>query len=191
MERTMIKLNLPYFQWLCSLVDGNNRPDKSYSRLLKILSVKEFYWSVANDDNRIEDAKKLQEIFQSSDGDYVYMDTYVYRDSSDISCSVLEMLIALAHRMEDILSDSEFGDRTDKWFWELVFNLGLERFSDDAVFDSRAESRIDEILDIMIDRRYNRNGNGSLFPLRRGIRDSRKVEIWYQLMAYLEENERH
>jgi hypothetical protein len=37
-------------------------------------------------------------------------------------------------------------------------------------------------------RLYTTSGYGGLFPLEEPKEDQRKVEIWYQMMAYLGEN---
>lgn len=70
------------------------------------------------------------------------------------------------------------------WFWKILENAGLEKYTDEQ-FD---EWKVYQILDDIVDRRYNRNGFGGLFPLRKPKKDQRKVELWYQMCAYLVEN---
>ena len=41
---------------------------------------------------------------------------------------------------------------------------------------------------MITDRTYSENGKGGLFPLRKYSEDQRKVPIWYQFNAWLEEN---
>lgn len=46
-------------------------------------------------------------------------------------CSVLEVMIALALRMEEeTMASSEFGDRTNQWFWYMIVSLGLSGMTD-------------------------------------------------------------
>ena len=72
----------------------------------------------------------------------------------------------------------------DIWFWHLIETLDLEQFND-RKYDDHAQEEIAEILDRVIWRTYAPNGDGGLFPLRNPTKDQRKVELWYQLNAYL------
>ena len=46
---------------------------------------------------------------------------------------------------------------------------------------------VDDVLETVIWRNYQANGHGGLFPLKNAKRDQTKVEIWYQLAAYLQQ----
>lgn len=171
-----------YFLWLCNLVNiGRTTRDQNRRDLAWSLHQKEFYWSVPNDDNRAEDGKKLRENFA---------DAVLTEDCRclDGPCSVLEMLIGLSQRIEYILREPSAGNRVSRWFWELVNNLELLAFTDDDL-DSRRQARINDIiLDNLLERRYSQSGKNGLFPLVTNYGDQRKIEIWYQLMHYLDEN---
>ena len=106
----------------------------------------------------------------------------------DTPCSVLEMLIALAQRIEYILADPVFDDRTQQWFWGMIENLGLEPFANNDFYAVEKKYHNNIILDRLLERRYLRTGTGGLFPLRTVHEDQTKIEIWYQMMAYLDEN---
>lgn len=96
---------------------------------------------------------------------------------------MLEVLIGLARRMDAILSDA--GDeQVSRWFWEMFDNLGLGNFPDDN-YDADAVS---DLIEGWLDRRYNRNGKPGLYPLKHAEVDQRKVEIWAQMSAYINEN---
>lgn len=94
----------------------------------------------------------------------------------DLGCSMLEMLIGLSRR----LSFEAEGESRD-WFWTLINNLALR--SDDK--NPILVEVVDATLERVIWRTYNPDGSGGLFPLRRAHKNQRKVEIWYQLSAYL------
>jgi len=96
-----------------------------------------------------------------------------------IGCSIMEMLVALA-RKASFESDLE----ASKWFWILIENAGLREFND-ATYSPDNAAEVDEILDRIIYRTYEPNGTGGLFPLARSEEDQRKVELWYQLAAYI------
>ena len=80
-------------------------------------------------------------------------------------------------------------DNTAVLFWEMIDNLGLIGYDDASYADVRNRIRVSDILNNLIRRRYHRNGRGGLFPLKRPSCDQRKVEIWYQMNAYLMEKD--
>lgn len=169
-----------YFKWLIDTV-GANQEDKSYWLLMKDLHHKQFYWSVPNDDNRVYDAKLLRDYFCFKNNvkyDPQYWPTTV---------SMLELIVGLADRCENIMADQPDSITVTEWFWVLLGNLGLEKFTDEAYYDLNGPWKIDEILNRVIDRTYHRNGKGGLFPLENSKKDQRKVELWYQMGAYLGE----
>lgn len=172
-----------YFLWLCSLLKINIRTDKDKIEFFWELHQKRFYWSVPNDDNREEDGKKLREVFVEDeiDGNEILEDL-------DGPCSVFEMLVALAGRMDYILTDSDKGDRTDKWFNEMINNLGLEWYSSNNPHNEERLRNNNTRLDNMLSRNYTFHGRGGLFPLRYTKKDQRRVEIWYQMQEWLQEN---
>ena len=170
-----------YFQWLCETVgdcDG-----RQYSILLRDLHKKKFEIVVQRDENRVLDGIRLRE-------DYIYENDWMnptYLDSD--SCSVLELLIAMAQRMNFELSDPyDSTDRTALYFWELIENLNLKAFDDESYDDLDGYYVVGCLLDDFIERRYRFSGKGGIFPLRHAHRDQRKTELWYQMQSYLEEN---
>lgn len=171
-----IRLRNNYFDWLCELIGGKGR----HSLLLHKLFTTEFYWTVDRDEDRVDDAKDLRATYLNA----VKMD-----DSTGLNyVSVLEVLITLSIACEDrLMNDREYGDRTGEWFWMMITNLGLQVYSDD-VWTLDSENEVAHILDIWMSRKYSYNGIGSAFPLQNCIKDMRKVDLWYQLQAFLLEN---
>ena len=108
------------------------------------------------------------------------------------------------------MDNPDDGDRTGKWFFEMIDSLGLTGM-DDRQFD---QETVFDILQRFMHREYDASGQGGLFTLRapssegaakprlgaeiakgdseagRSKIDMREIEIWYQMMAYLEENEK-
>lgn len=166
-----------YFLWLCEMVDADG-PDQQYLGLMRHLYDTDFSEEsaklVGNDDNRIEDGIQLREKFEEES---LYLD---YRCLSG-PCSVLEMMVALAYRMSDTMGD----DQPELWFWEMMENLGLSEMCDKEYYLVSGPEIVDEILAIFLRRKYGKDGFGGLFPLERPEKDQRKVEIWYQMSAYL------
>lgn len=167
-------LKKQYFEWMCALIcDKRCIGHASYNMLLKYLNKKKFTYILPLDENRLLDGLDLR--FRFADENSYYIDG---------DCSVLEMMVALSLRCEEhIMSDDEIGNRTGRWFWEMIDNLGLESMYDDN-FD---KVYADKIIYRFINREYEPNGDGGLFTVHNRNVDLRKVEIWYQLMWYLDE----
>lgn len=174
-----------YFSWLYARIAD---PKRSYKVLCSELHKKTFRWSVHNDDNRCEDGLDLRDdFFTEHHLDESHLEiAYWLREG----CTVFEVLVALAKRMNDITYNLDTqADQTAKWFHELIRNLGLWEYDDRWEFTPISEAKVDEILESWMDRTYDFYGKGSLFPLkRRPKQDMTTVEIWYQLMLYLDEN---
>lgn len=170
-----------YYKWLCHLIRVNQN-GKSYWLLAKALHSKVFVWSIPNDDNRAFEGKNLRERF-CEENEY----TYVY-DYFNSPASMLEVIIALAYRCESIMEDQNGNIPMVDWFWMLMSNVKLDKFTDVGYYDLYLGGDIDHILDKIINRTYHRNGQGGLFPLRHHKKDQRKVELWYQMSNYLVEN---
>lgn len=169
-----------YFEWLCDLVGVDVFDDFSYSKLLDILWKTPFIWSVPNDDNRVADGFNLRNIY------FKYDDFILSKPDGNVS--VLEVMIGLAIRMDDLLiqpgEDSQIGSR----FFELIDNLGLTPYSNNTYDPVSDDSEIQRILSVFLERRYDKNGRGGIFPLINAEYDQRKTELWYQLNSYVLQN---
>jgi hypothetical protein len=163
-----------YLTWLYQQVAPVRfrNPTRTFWSLLRLLYVKEFIWFVPNDDNRVADGKALRYEFVQDEGF-----EHVNEEWLNMGCSVLEMLIALSRRLA-----FEDGGEPRGWFWHLLRNLGLNEYNDANPPNPR---EVNNILDVLIWRQYDRDGNGGLFPLRNANEDQKYVEIWYQMSAYL------
>lgn len=179
-----------YFKYLYKIV----RPlPRTYYKLCQELHNKKFRWFIRNDDNRCEDGLRLRELYieeQNLDEDHLEVQGFAKGD-----CTLFEVMVALAQRMDYELSGLiQPGNRTNKYFFEMLKNLKLDEFTDSKLIlgdgiDPISECQIEEILENLLDRTYGYDGEGSLFPLKfRGPQDMAKVEIWYQMMLYINEN---
>jgi hypothetical protein len=144
---------------------------------MKTLYDKEFYSFIPNDDNRGADGKTLRVQYAN-----------VYGKSSDKEgpCTMLEFFIGLSNRCNAVISEDD-GYSYEKWFWEIMKNIGLDQFTDENFVDKGGTIAINNILDIVLERKYTMKGKGGLFPLKKTSNDQRKIEIWYQMMEYLNE----
>jgi hypothetical protein len=163
-----------YFTWLygqVSSVEARSR-SRTYWKLFRILFSAEFVWLVANDNNRVEDGKDLRYEFLEAEGIEPEDPRWLH-----LGCSFLEMLIALSRRCAFL------DDRDPKvWFWELLENIDLDIYNDRVGPDNL---KVEAILEQVIFRTYCPDGRGGLFPLNDPHDDQRRVELWYQMNAYV------
>lgn len=175
-----IKIINDYFEWLLDIVCGKRYSDQiSFRKLLMRLHETEFRFTIPMDRNRAEDGANLR---------YRFAREYGFDDIPSClngSCSVLEMMVALAMKCEEWMDDALIGNRTGQWFWQMVTNLGLG-----SMMDSRYDRNIvDQAIARFLDRKYEADGRGGLFRIsekNRHYKDLRDVEIWYQLCWYLD-----
>lgn len=161
-----------YFEWLLDVINYDANASETHNKLLWQMYGTPFYYSNSTDENRIFDGLKLRETY-----DEYYADSH-----SNIPCSVLEVLIALAKRCEeDIMEDPDSEDKTPQWFWIMIQNLGLLSI-DDAHYD---EMRVQKILTKFMNREYGPDGRGSIFYSDNKDRDFRSADLWYQMSWYL------
>lgn len=178
------KLENEYFDWMYHLVGNDNkvRNKISYRKLLSFLNSVIFVPMMDMDDNRRVDGIDFRYRFAYAEG---YPDDYIDKYLNDRDCSVLEMMIALAFKVEEeITEDYIYGDRTGQWFWSMIISLGLNRMTDD-IFDLQY---CETVIDRFMARQYDYDGKGGLFTIQHPYRDMREVDIWCQFMWYLDEN---
>lgn len=166
-----------YYEWLLEQIDFYEQP--IYWKACDTLFQRPYYSTFPMDENRAHDGARLRSVFCEETGSVLGYGDF------DCECTVLEMMIGLAHRIEfDNMHDPDLGDRTHEWFWAMFNNLGLDAY-DDYMFD---EADVNNIVDIFLERRYDRHGNGSLFTITNPNLDARKLQIWYQAQHWLQEN---
>lgn len=176
------EVNREYFKWLCHLVyDARYLKKTSYQKLLTRLHEIDFEYILPMDGNRAEDGTDLRYRFAYEKE----LDSrMIARYLDDRPCSVLEMMIALSVRCEQhIMEDTEIGDRTGQWFWNMIVSLGLGGMSDED-YD---ENYVNMIVQRFLKRQYKRDGEGGLFTIKSTRRDLRTIDIWYQMHQYLED----
>lgn len=169
-----------YFEWLCER-DAVKFSGVKNDLLLAVLHTTAFdiplhsSKAVRLDTNRMADAIDLRTQYLNGEHREDLDGFKVFPSSLP---SVLEILVSLSSRMAYQLPD-EFDE---SWcFTTLVGNL----------FKGVDTNEVKEIYDRLVmfkTRTYGPDGFGGLFPLKNPTKDQRKVEIWYQMMAYILEN---
>jgi len=162
-----------YFRWLASQVREQRNAGRTYWDLLRLMHQKEFVWLVPNDVNRIVDGTDLRLEFLEETRQRQQ------RTKEDFGpCSVLEVMIGISRRLA-----FGAGGEAEVWAWQLLDNLRLKNASDPL---TRGQvNRINKILETLIWRTYDEDGTGGFFPLNNPPEDQTKVEIWYQMAAYI------
>lgn len=162
-----------YFGWLCLRIYDDQHADE-YSSLLAQLHSIPFRYLLERDANRESDGCYLRYRFES--------EKFIpeAREALVGPASLLEVLVALALRGEEtIMRDFDIGDRTPLWFWTMLESMHLTSQTN----DNYDPEYVAERCDILMDRRYEPNGDGGLFILDTNA-DMRNVEFWYQLNWY-------
>lgn len=156
-----------YIRWVMKDKLGmSDKEIKDYTPLIMDLSDIEFVWNHPMDENRAIDGLELRSDFEYETGEYLDKNSGLMP-----KCSVFEMLAALSIRCEDqLMYNSSLGNRTSKWFFEMLDNLNLDK-------NSKVNDKIAE--DIV---------SGDAFPLKNSRIDQKNEQIWKQLSAYLNEN---
>lgn len=171
-----------YFKWLVNMVDDVEK--SKYLYIYKLLFDKEFNVIVPMDENRSKDGTNLRIKFIEHLGGN--------RPQGEIvptgPCRILEMLAAFSKSIEAQVRDAKKGDREKEWIKIMIENLGLSKYEDKVFYKLAEFDKINKIIDDFNDRNYDKSGFGGLFPLNDPKEDQRKVELWYQFLAWYGEN---
>lgn len=166
-----------YFNWIYDIVCGERFAKSiSYRKLLSYLHSIEFTYSIQMDSNRADDGVDLRNRYRyetKNELPHGYL-----RDNP----SVLEVIVALAINCEERIMDNPIiGNRTGQWFWRMINNLGLGGMTDSRFDEEYAENAIYRFLE----RDYEPDGHGGLFVIRDCNHDLRDVDIWTQMMWFI------
>lgn len=157
-----------YFDWLKDQVEYFDGP--KHDDLLAILHSIEYVPVIDRDIDRMIDGINLRNKYFGECGDRSQV--------IDSPCSFLEFLIGLAQRMNYIYAKID-EDRTADCFWSILQNAGI------YIDQEYSEEYILEVVDRIINRTYNVDGGGGLFPINEPRTNQRNVAVWYQMNQYL------
>lgn len=162
-----------YFKWLLNKVNADD-----VILVCRYLHMRDFYWTVPFDSNREYAGKNLRVDWECRDE---YFKDYSKIDAGPASC--FEVLIGISIAMEnqlwDPIDNPEYNAST--FFHEMISNLGLDDIRDHY-------NIMAAIVDKWLDRAYEPNGKGGIFPLDNPFGDQREIEIWDQMNQYINEN---
>lgn len=171
-----------YFNWMCEHIDHDERYNgMSYTDLFRNLYNTDFVYILDMDQNRADDGVDLRYRFGYEMG---YPKEVIENKLDNKPCSVLEMMLALSIRCEEDYMDSvEDEGEASKCFWHMMHSLGLI----DMTNRNYNTQRVKTVIRKFLNRKYARNGKGGLFTVNNPRTSMRDVEIWYQMMWYLDE----
>lgn len=162
-------MSTEYFDWLIGRIGGPEKDGVTYEKLLWQLYKTPFTYILEMDKNRTDDGLALRTQYG-----------YDIPDAPP-KCSVLEMMIGVAIRCEDVMYDNgRFS--AGFWFWRMIENLELG-FMDDANYEPYY---VEHVTNRLISRDYEPDGRGGLFYISEPPDDMRNVQIWYQMNWYLD-----
>jgi hypothetical protein len=171
-------IDYDYFEWLVAQIEIANT--KTYDELFERMHNTEFVWMVPNDDNRVQDGLDLRTEFLNENHKKYATKILVVDIVFKKGVSMLEVVVSLSRRVAFTA-----GGAPRNWAWNLIDNAQLRKMFD-PLTDQKRE-KIEEILEALIWRTYKYDGQGGFFPLNYPKEDQTKVEIWYQMNAYVNE----
>lgn len=156
-----------YLGWLVSFVESDYFSLDHYSYLASQLLSTKFTWFKTDtndlymDENRAGDGLHLRsEYCDSFNVDYDELSTAI-RMGQD--CSILEMMVAFARRIDDeVMWDNKYGNRSYVWFWYMLYGLKLDNCCDGPKYSQLGVTRK---LNKFLRREYGIDGYGGIFYL--------------------------
>lgn len=156
-----------YLDWLIEISNDHVHTPPNYSELLELLHSYEF--DVSNDSldsSRAGDGLRLRLMYDPMCTLY-----------SDAPCTFLELFLGLAIRIDsELLHIGAKGDRTSKWFWLMLENLGVIGCTNGNV----DEDYVIGLLKNFINRSYDIDGTGGNIFVVNSEYDLRSLNLWQQ-----------
>lgn len=153
-----------YYMFLLSLLEGLND-----SQLYRYLLEVDYIWTIPLDKNRAQDGIDLRCWWANSIKLTKEQYEVIFNSKA---CSMLEMLLAFAIRIENDFMATAEGNNTSKWFYQMLISLGM---SDDITNFDRG--RVDHALLMFF------NHQISLFQVPNV--DISKMELWNQMNYWI------
>lgn len=174
-----------WVKWLLLQVDY----EKRYAYGLHIHQVMDALSNISFEPMIQEDVGEVQNVLTMRG--YWLEDQGLLDDSAKVygyfgDVTILEILACLAMRMEEIMLDASYGDRTGQWFFTMLHNLGLldERFRDENL-KGKKNTYILHIVYEQVRGFLTRDTVGT-YPFNLPNREEeRHMSLWMQANAYL------
>lgn len=177
----MIREREKYFEFLVEAVELDDRTER-FSMLLEYLFEKKFTTDkhYQLDDDRVENGLSMREKYAEEYIDIARIDRFL--DDFGDGISMLEFLVSMCNKMSETIF---FDSHLSEFFWQIIDNLGLDSMTDEE-FD---ESVVDNVLEILLGRRYCRDGSGGgMFYVPNSDFDLTKMDFFRQAQIWLSRN---
>ena len=182
-RKGMMSMEFEYYRWLIDSIDPDGTARNYYQPVLEELYLRDFEWGnkFQDDENRARDGLDLRDIFASERG---MLESEIGIDWKPCSC--LEMMIGIARRIEFEILAMPGEENIPKWFWRFIESMGLIGFREKGVVGGEVVF-IDNKISNWLNRRYSRDGSGGIFVVHDSYFDMRRMPIWKQMSAVLNE----
>lgn len=169
-----------YLEWLCQTVSAGPKWHLLWYKLHSMA----FVWTIAMDENRAADGQNLRYLY-SLEVEFDGLSSVEIDDILSGPCSVMEFLVGLARRIEDdIMYDVDAENRTSKWFWMMIRNLGLDIYDDRHYDDVEIEGIVNRFMSRKYDENGSKGGPKNIFKIGPGAKN---MQIWEQAQAWSNE----
>lgn len=153
-----------YYQFLLSLVGERSNPLYEY-----LFSV-DYIWTNLSDSNRAQDGIDLRCLWAGLNKLDVDKYNMIFKEKPN--CSMLELLVAFANRIENEYMAIPGQNRIPTWFMQMLYNLGLAADVNDFNKD-----HVDHVILFFIEHKIG------LFHIP-GV-DLSKFQLWDQMNSWL------
>lgn len=176
-----------YLEWLYyDILNGPDSRFKAYRSLFTALLGIPYRYTHRMDKNRFKDGLELRETYCREFGvifDEICVDFDEYginfagfEACKDGECSVFEMFVAFAYRIEkDIMAPMEGDFDCFRWFWGFIEALELDEFDENSFDEGWIYRIIDEFLE----------GEHCIFDGFEGDREFGELQLWDQMNEFL------
>lgn len=153
-----------YIDWMYKQLDIPQEEGKMLDRLFFHLLSKDFQYTHDSDANRASDGLALRENYISQEYG-ILVQPYFANDD----CSILEMLVAFAKRIETDIMGEPGEDNPTRWFKLMLDTIGVTRFSGLNYDEESVETLLQDPL--------------VLFP-----GGDKSLSLWEQMQNYINKN---
>lgn len=189
-----------YFDYIYTISGlGVNDKNESLSKreFGNLLNEIQFTFVNPKDDSRAADGTALRYSFAMTmrDAYFSEIDFDEYKEcvkkALNGPCSVLEMMVALAQKIENIAADPDYPDRTSMWINKMICSLGITGYQHSYIQKHPEwKETVRGVVEKANNREYEPNGKGGYFHIIPNTEEEKNVDvreltIWNQAMMYL------
>lgn len=181
-----------YFEWLVSKVTSPAVPaDESARAVMGTLhSIRVRSLPMLDDEPRLMDGKQLRIEYEDECRKRATAPEDAADPDADL-CTVLEMLVALSRRMDDIMRDPlDPSSSAPSWFWGMVSTMVGQSYYPCCYWSFPVNSATVHIISDcalrFLGRQYDGSGhNGNIFVGLHPSVDVRELDIWTQACWFM------